>query len=201
MKLAINAGVLALFVKSHQILQLSVLAQGSEFAFIIFGMAAVQGLIGVNIAAVLIAAIVLTMIVSAMAILSHKLSRQICGPLCDSMTDDGAAALSKSQGGQRAVFIVGMNAVGQTLARALSYDKIAYVGVDHDRERFLNATTAGYIVAFGRREDIRFWDILGIRRARALVVAHRYKITQSLSPMIKRCTQFASLCRLAKYSE
>ncbi len=85
------------------------------------------------------------------------------------------------------VFIVGMNEVGKTLARAFKAHGVPYIAVDHDRQRFLEATAAGYVVAYGQTDDIRFWNTLGVSRARAFCVASpRFAVSQSLAPVIKK---------------
>jgi Trk K+ transport system NAD-binding subunit len=80
-----------------------------------------------------------------------------------------------------------MNEVGKTLARAFKAHKVPYIAVDHERQRFLEATAAGYIVAYGQTDDLRFWNTLGVAQARAICIASpRYEVTKKLSPIIKK---------------
>jgi CPA2 family monovalent cation:H+ antiporter-2 len=80
-----------------------------------------------------------------------------------------------------------MNEIGKTLARSMKAHDIPYIAVDHNRKRFLEATAAGYIVAYGQPEDLRFWNTLNVRSARALCIATpRYEVAQRLAPIIKR---------------
>lgn len=85
------------------------------------------------------------------------------------------------------VFIVGMNEVGQTLARAFQAHDIPYVAVVRDRQRFMEATALGYVVAYGQPEDLRFWGTLGITAAKALcIAAPHYQSSKDLAPIVRK---------------
>ena len=73
-----------------------------------------------------------------------------------------------------------MNEVRKTLARAFKAHNIPYVAVDFDRNRFLEATAAGYVVAYGQPSDLRFWNTLGVSNAA------RYQVAKDISPIVKK---------------
>lgn len=172
---------------THQTIQLSFfLGQGSEFALVVFAMASVQIALGSTFTQQLIAAIALTMLITPfISFLAYKWSLKVC--------EDSKEAIANCPQGfenptrRQPVFIVGMNEVGKTLARAMEAHGQPYIAVDSNRQRFLEATAAGYIVAFGKPEDLRFWNTLGVSRARALCVATpRYEVSRDLAPIVRR---------------
>lgn len=171
----------------HHAIQLPfLLAQGSEFAFVIFSMAAVNKAIGADLAAQLIAAVALSMLLTPLlSFLGYRWSLKVCDELKNTICNTTGRELQSLT--QRPVFIVGMNEIGKTLARAMKAHKISYIAVDHDRKRFLEATAAGYITAYGQSDDLRFWNTLGVKDARAVCVATpRYETARRLSPLVKR---------------
>ena len=173
--------------RNHHIIQLSfLLAQGSEFAFVIFSMASVETALGATLTQELIAAVALSMLLTPLfSTLANKFGLKLCdvidGPI--SNCPDG----ERSPVAKQPVFIIGMNEIGKTLARGFRAHKMPYIAVDHDRQRFLQATAAGYIVAYGRADDLRFWNSLGVSKARALCVASpRYDVAKEVTPIVKR---------------
>jgi monovalent cation:proton antiporter-2 (CPA2) family protein len=173
---------------AHHAIQLTfILAQGSEFAFVIFSMIAVKTGIGIGLTEHLITAVALSMLVTPLlAWIGHRWGIALCAPMVARAEND-PSALRQTQKQDRAVFIVGMNDIGQTIARAMQAHKIRYIGIDHNRDRFLSSSAAGYIVAFGKSDNIRFWNTLGIRKARALVVCSpNFDVAKALSPIVKR---------------
>lgn len=179
----------------NQVLQLTfLLAQGSEFAFVVFSLAAVQTAMGTGFAQELIAAVALSMLLTPfIAQLAYKFSLQLCDKIAEGV-------ISNCPGGENRpavnepVFIVGMNEVGKTLARAFQSHNIPYIAIDHDRQRFLEATAAGYIVAYGSSSDLRFWNMLGVAKARSIcITAPRYEVAVQMAPMVGKI--YANLTR------
>ncbi len=187
-KAAIIGALVFVFKRpAHQVLQLTfMLAQGSEFAFVIFTMATVQEAFGEQLAHHLIAAVALSMLFTPFfSILAYRWSLKVCDELKNKITN--YPERKGDPGYKHPVLIVGMNEVGKTLARALKAHSISYIAVDSDRKRFLEATAAGYIVAFGRTSDLRFWNSLGVNRAKALCIASPdYEVTRRLSPIVRK---------------
>lgn len=188
----VKASVIAVLMvgfrrRAHQIWQLSLLlAQGSEFAFVIFSMSNVQAALGLSFTQELIAAVMLSMMVAPfLSLLGNYLSLRVCNKMEDTICNcpDGEASPVRHQ----PVFIIGMNDVGQTLARALRSHNIPYIAVDNNRQRFLEATASGFVVAYGEPGDLRFWNALGVREARAIcVAAPRYDVAKAVAPIVNR---------------
>jgi CPA2 family monovalent cation:H+ antiporter-2 len=174
----------------HHVIQLTfLLAQGSEFAFVIFTIAAINTALGPALSEQLIAAVALSMLLTpVLSLLAHRWSLNICdtykdASICNCPGDETNPRHAESQ----PIFIIGMNEVGKTLARAFKAHRIPYLAVDNDRQRFLEATAAGYTVAYGQTSDLRFWNTLDVKRASAICVAvPKYETAQRLSPIIKR---------------
>lgn len=170
----------------HHTLQLCfLLAQGSEFAFVIFTMANVSMGLGDEISQQLITAVAMSMLLTPFIIVfAHRWSLAICSTM-DGITN--LQGLESSPASRQPVIIIGMNEVGKTLARAMQTHAIPYIAMEHDRKRFLEATAAGYIVAYGSSSDLRFWAMLGVDRAKAMCIASpRYEIAKEFSPIIKK---------------
>lgn len=187
LKAAILGALIFVFKRpAHQTIQLSfLLAQGSEFAFVIFSMASVSSGMGNEISQQLIAAVAISMLVTPfMSAIAHRWSLSICNTLdgiANCPTDEGNPANKKP------VMIIGMNEVGKTFARAFRAHDIPYIAIERDRTRFLEATAAGYIVAYGDPADLRFWNTLGAAQARAICVASpNYNISKEITPILKK---------------
>ena len=190
-KVAVFAGLVYAFghTASRVIQTTALMSQGSEFALVVFGMSAVNIGLGILLTQELIAAVTLSMLVTPFMTTgarwwSYKISSQSVeeGALTNCPTTGARSPIANSP-----VVIVGMNEVGKTLARALREHKIPYIAVDHDRQRFLEATTAGYVVAYGDPSDIRFWRQIGMSDVRAMCMASpRYEVAKNISPIAKK---------------
>lgn len=184
----IIAGIVRLFRRPmYQSIQLgALLAQGSEFAFVIFSYDNVERVLGVDVAQQLIAAIALSMLLTPfLCMLANKLSLKLCDTLKNMIVNCPSGTASPVS--QQPVFIVGMSEFGKTVARALDTQQIPYIAVDHDRARFLEAIAAGYVVAYGQTSDLRFWNMLGVRHVRAMVFTTlRYEIAKDIAPVVKK---------------
>lgn len=182
-------GALTFIMKrpTHQVLQLSFfLAQGSEFAFVVLSLAAVQSGLGGDTAQILIASIALTMLITPLiSSVAYRRSLEVCEQIQGRVTN--IENKLENPVWSQPLIIVGMNEVGKTIARSLKAHQIPYIAIDDDRQRFLEATAAGYVVAFGKPSDYRFWLNLGVGRARAIVLAAPDVSTlRTTVPMLKQ---------------
>lgn len=171
----------------HHVIQLTfLLAQGSEFAFVILSMSAVHSVLGLALAEQLIAACAISMLLTPLlATAAHRFSLKLCQSLKATVANihDEAQNHPKKM---HPVFIVGMNEVGKTIARGMQAHSIPYIAIDGNRQRFLEATAAGYIVAYGHADDLRFWKTLGVENARAMcIAAPRLEISKKLAPIVR----------------
>lgn len=187
-KASVLAGLMLAFKRPKpQVIELStLLAQGSEFAFVIFSMVSVQAGIGDLLAQQLIAAIALSMMLTPILnIFAYRWSLKTCEQMKGIANCPYSGKMNPFD--NTPVFIVGMNEVGQTLARGFQAHNIPYVAIARDRQRFMEATAAGYTVAYGQPEDLRFWGTLGVKDARAIcIAAPHYETAKSLAPIVQR---------------
>ncbi len=186
----------------HQCIQLTfLLAQGSEFAFVILSMAAKQAALGPILSEQLIAAVAMSMLLTPiLSMIAYRWSLNVCTKYENGITNCPSDNTSPINVGTNPVFIIGMNEVGKTLARGFKAHKVPYLAVDHDRQRFLEATNAGYTVAYGQPDDLRFWNTLGVNTARAICVASpKYETARRLTPIIQRL--YPSLRRYVAVSD
>lgn len=186
----------------HHAIQLTfLLAQGSEFAFVILSMASKQAAIGPALSEQLIAAVAISMLLTPfLSMMAYRWSIKVCNEFDAGISNCPNDSTNPVNVGTTPVFIIGMNEVGKTLARGFKAHKIPYLAVDHDRQRFLEATASGYTVAYGQTDDLRFWNTLGVNMARAICVASpKYETAKRLTPIIQRL--YPSLRRYVAVSD
>jgi CPA2 family monovalent cation:H+ antiporter-2 len=188
-KLAVFSILLKLFGRpSHQNVELSFLmAQGSEFAFVVLGMTIVTQGTGLVLTEQLVAAIALSMLLTPLLMIPvRRWSLNLCAQLQETICNAKSSEEEQAKNNQP-VFIIGMNEVGRTMARALRTHDIPYIAVERDRERFLDAIASGYTVAYGEPSDLRFWNMLEVDRSKAMLVAQpRYEVSKELAPIISK---------------
>ena len=122
------------------------LAQGSEFAFVIVAMPAVRAALGERALGVIVTGIAASLALTpTLAALGHKLARML--------RRRSAAAVSAGEITPRAtlapVVVFGMDEVGRCVVDGLEANDVAYDAVEMDYDRFLAASADGYPVAFG----------------------------------------------------
>jgi CPA2 family monovalent cation:H+ antiporter-2 len=154
------------------------LAQGSEFAFVVLSVPAVRALLGDAIASVLVASVALTLAVTP------------------NLAEAGRSLAGRMRAGKKRktelqpldvtgpVLIVGMGAAGRTLADALEEFGIGYAAIERDPRRLAEATADGYRVTFGDMADPRLWEPVAVYgRQLVAVTAPSYDVSSELSPM------------------
>lgn len=145
------------------------LAQGGEFAFILFNLASENsvGLIDSGTAQIL-----LTVVTSTMAFTPalSKLGELICDKL------DGGGAPSNDMTEKelsdihRHVIIVGFGRAGEMVARLLSAEKVSYVVIDADMQTVKRGKEMGFPVYHGDSVRLVALKSVGIERAKAIIV-------------------------------
>lgn len=140
------------------------LAQAGEFAFVVIGGAST--LLPSRLAQGAIAVVGLSMMVTPLlAVAARKLSARL----------EAADHAAHAPGGDGVDFddhvvIGGFGRVGQTIARALEAENIAYVALDTDGELVRRLRARGHPVYFGSAARLELLERIGGRRARAFVV-------------------------------
>jgi CPA2 family monovalent cation:H+ antiporter-2 len=159
------------------------LAQGSEFAFVILSLPAVRALVGETTSAVLIAAVALSLAVTPSL---GELGRSLAGRM-----RRRAARLADPELQPREdigpVLIAGMGRTGRTLADALTEFDIGYAGIERDQQRLREAVADGYNVAFGDLSDPRIWEPVALHgRKVSVLTAPVFEVSRDLGPTVRQ---------------
>lgn len=172
------------------------LAQGSEFAFVILSLPPVRALVGEGTSAVLITAVALTLaatptVAEAGRALAGRLRRQAMRVADPELQPQEVAG---------PVLIAGMGRVGRTLADALIEFGIGYDAIERDESRLREAVADGYNVSFGDFADPRIWEpvMLDGRRISALT-APSFEVSRDLAATARQ--RFPGLLRIAMVAD
>jgi len=149
------------------------LAQAGEFGFVLLNQIGDLHLIDSNLMQVILASMVLSMLASPLILAKSdaivmKLSANEWMMQSLALTQIAARTMTA----KKHVIIAGFGRSGQSLARLLAEEKIAYHALDLDPDRVQEAQIAGDHVSYGdaaRRESLM---AAGINRAAALVVTY-----------------------------
>jgi CPA2 family monovalent cation:H+ antiporter-2 len=159
------------------------LAQGSEFAFVIVAMPAMRAALGERALGMLVTGIAASLALTpTLAALGHKLARML--------RRRAAAAVPAGEITPRAtvapVVVFGMGDVGRCVADALEANEVPYDAIEMDHDRFLAASADGYPVAFGDAGDVRLMETLAMAERSAVVVTVvRYELSKALTPIVR----------------
>ncbi|GAB3119109.1 monovalent cation:proton antiporter-2 (CPA2) family protein [Novispirillum itersonii] len=141
------------------------LAQGGEFAFVVFGKAGALGVLDHTTTQTLTATVALSMILTPLLSStgrrwSKKLKRRMGLDLVPTGTEEV----------QQHVIIAGYGRVGRTIAGLLQEHGVPYVALDLDAERVAQARAEGLPVFYGDVSQAGVLRSIGIDRARAVIV-------------------------------
>ncbi|MBF0168844.1 MAG: cation:proton antiporter [Alphaproteobacteria bacterium] len=145
-----------------------ILAQGSEFAFVIFSLAEDQGVLKAGVSQPLLIALAVSMAATPiLAMLGGALGRRF-----EPYEAPGIEMLIRAaQDIQDHVVIVGMGRVGRGVAEKFAKRDVPYLAVEGRRDRVVGAKAAGLAVFHADATDLTVLESAGIERAQALVVA------------------------------
>ncbi len=171
------------------------LAQGSEFAFVILSLPAMRGMVGDTIASIVISAVALSL---ALTPALAKAGRKIAGRMrARRKAKDERELIQRDLAAP--VLIIGMGPVGRTIADALTEFDIDYAAIEKDQKTFAEANADGYNVVFGDAADPRIWEPLAMRdRKIAIITAPDIEVSRELTPITSRA--FPRLKRFAVVS-
>lgn len=159
------------------------LAQGSEFAFVIFAMPALQNALGSDKASILIIAVAGSMVLTPIAV---TLGEKIIQYQADKNWEEELSSKTNTTKNEATIIIIGMSEVGQRIADGLNNYGITYRGIEYDHDCFVGACTKGYLVGFGDATDLRLMDTIKFSHAEAIVVTFAdYNIAKELAPIVK----------------
>jgi monovalent cation:proton antiporter-2 (CPA2) family protein len=144
------------------------LSQGSEFTLVIVGIVSISTAMPGAWSGILTAAVALTLVAAP---IWTALGQHLAHILADRSKTTTISPDEVAQ--DHPVLIFGMTPEGRLAADALEEFRIPCIGVDSDPDRFADAASDGYTMAFGDAQDERLMDSLGAIQAKAIVLADR----------------------------
>jgi CPA2 family monovalent cation:H+ antiporter-2 len=159
------------------------LAQGSEFAFVILSLPVVRAGLGEGAATVAIAGVAASI---ALTPTLAQFGRTAAGRLRRRLTRPQPVAELTPRETDAPIVVFGMHETGRTVADALEAHAISYDAVEVDYDRFATASADGYPVVFGDLGDPRLIETLGMDTRMAVVITIvRYEVSAALTPVIR----------------
>ena len=159
------------------------LAQGSEFVFVIIAMPVVRNALGEDAVGVVVTGIAASLALTpSLAALGHRLARM----LRQMFAASALTTESRPSSVTAPIVIFGMDDVGRSVADALEANGVSYDVIEMDYDRFLAASADGYPVAFGDLGDVRLMETIRIAERSAIVVTVvRYELSNALTPIMR----------------
>ena len=143
------------------------LAQGGEFAFVVFQAAAGANVFPAETASLLIGAVALSMLISPLLLV--LMDRVLLRRYARLKITPQAEEISEPQ--EAPIIIAGFGRYGQIVSRVLLAEGIHTTVLDHSVDMLEVARTFGYRVFYGDATRLDLLRIAGAERARILVVA------------------------------
>ncbi|MEQ9115921.1 MAG: cation:proton antiporter [Rickettsiales bacterium] len=156
------------------------LAQGSEFAFIMFGMAVDQKIIAGHAGQILMIVVTITMALTPLLsmigdFISDKLDKK------DRMDHD---EINKDVADlDNHVIIIGFGRVGKMVARLLEAEKVNYIAVDINSNHVIHERKEGFPLYLGDASNAELLKAVGIERSKSVILTIDNRVTS------KKCTK------------
>ncbi|MCP4330658.1 MAG: portal protein [Alphaproteobacteria bacterium] len=145
----------------------ALLAQCGEFAFVLFGLAVVVGIMPLTTGQLLLVVVGLTMVATpALAALGMRLGAALEHR---ELTDRSRLGQDTAGLGEH-MLIAGFGRVGQTVARLLQDHGVAYIALDLNQKTITKARDQGFQVYYGNAGRFDILRVAGVERARGAVV-------------------------------
>jgi len=142
------------------------LAQSGEFAFILFGMAAIKGILTTDLFHILTLIVALTMAVTPLLFsFVDYLDRRFI-----SKTDQHPLKNLDLESSQHRVIIAGFGRVGRRIAKLLNASHTSYVALDNKPDRVARLHGEGFPVFYGDASRVDVLDAAGADQASVLVI-------------------------------
>jgi monovalent cation:proton antiporter-2 (CPA2) family protein len=141
------------------------LAQGGEFAFVLFGSAAGAGIFTAPVAQMLVVAVTVSMLIAPFLFM---LEEKILSPTLD---DKETREFDTIEAPQGHVVIAGYGRVGQIVARVLSLKGIPFVALEKDADQVDSVRKFGGKLYFGDATRLELLHAANVSGARLLVLA------------------------------
>jgi len=145
-----------------------VLAQGGEFAFLLFSYATQFSVIGHELANQLIVVVVLSMIATPLIIIAYEHLIRPRFIACAASEDTGDEEMYTNE---QPVIVAGYGRFGQVVSRLLKADGIETILLDHDAGQIELTGRFGYKVFYGDASRVELLNAAGAEEAKLLVIA------------------------------
>ncbi len=143
------------------------LSQAGEFAFVLFGAAAVAGLLSAKGHTLALLVVAVSMILTPLMV---KVGDRLAGRLRDVPPETGATPAADLE---RHVVVIGFDQVGQLISMMLNKANIPYVAFDQDIDLVRQGKQSGYDVHFGNMYSTVTQQAAGLGKASAAFVSIR----------------------------
>lgn len=160
------------------------LAQGGEFAFVLIGLAVVEGVVSSFPAQIIFLVVALGIVATPFLIALGELA----GNWLQQYVDVEPATLDhEAQDLRNHVVIAGFGRVGQTVADLLEQLDIPYVALDLDRNVVADARRSGKPVYYGNASSAQVLEAAGVGKAKvAVVTLDAHHLAQSLITLLRK---------------
>ena len=141
------------------------LSQSGEFGFVLFGLAAISGVLPENLFHILTLLVALTMFTT-------PLMANICdyaGKCLDKATVTHNVTTTHIESGQPHVIIAGFGRVGRRVARILQSGNVPYLAIDSNADRVLEGRRDAFSVFYGDASQVDVLKAAGTGQAGVLV--------------------------------
>jgi monovalent cation:proton antiporter-2 (CPA2) family protein len=169
-----------------------ILAQGGEFAFLLFSFATQSRVIGSDVSNLLVVVVVLTMVLTPLLIIFHE--RWVRPRFVDSVS---ARPDEDIDAGPTPVIVAGYGRFGQIVSRLLRADGIESTLLDHDSGQIELTGRFGNKVFYGDASRVQLLQAAGAEEAKLLVIAidDRDKAVQMVQAAKQFFPQLKTLAR------
>lgn len=144
----------------------AMMAQGGEFAFVLYSAAAAAGIVQANVNAILTAAIIISMALTPLAVLS--LRWLLPGKPEQDMA--GVESVEETDGLKGSVLIIGFGRFGQIASQSLLARGIDIAIIENDTDMIRAAAQFGFKVYYGDGTRLDVLHASGASHARAILV-------------------------------
>lgn len=154
------------------------MAQGGEFAFVLYSAALAVGLLNAQENAILNAVIILSMVMTPLMVILHDRFRPVA--------QVSAEGVEAPEGLSGAVLIIGFGRFGQIASQPLLARRCAITIIDDDPEMIRAAESFGFKVWFGDGTRLDILHAAGAGTARAVIVAtDRKEVTTRIARLVR----------------
>jgi len=141
------------------------LSQSGEFGFVLFGLAAINGVLPADLFHILTLLVALTMVTTPlMANLGEYLNRRLTRT-----EDQHDVSTNHIDAGQPHVIIAGFGRVGRRVSRILQAGNVPYLAIESNADRVLEGRRDGFSVFYGDASQVDVLKAAGAGQAGALV--------------------------------